>query len=118
MKKKKFICSSGRQFRDFLFIDDLISAIISSLKTDNISGEIINIGYGKPKNIKKTILQICKIIGYGEPEFGKVKIRKDEIKTLYPNISKVKKLLKWKPKTSLNKGLVKTIKFFKNEIKQ
>ena len=118
LKKKNFSCSSGKQFRDFLFIDDLISAIISSLKTDNISGEIINIGYGNPKNIKKTILQICKIIGFGKPEFGKVKIRKDEIKILYPNISKVKKLLKWKPKTNLNKGLIKTIKFFKNEIKQ
>ena len=88
------------------------------MKTDNISGEIINIGYGNPENIKKTILKICKIIGFGKPEFGKIKIRKDEINILYPNISKVKKLLKWKPKINLNKGLVKTIKFFKNEIKQ
>ena len=118
LKKKSFSCSNGKQFRDLLFIDDLISAIISALKTDNVSGEIINVGYGNPKNIKKIILQICKIIGFGKPEFGKVKIRKDEIKSLYPNISKVKKLLKWKPKTTLNKGLAKTIKYFRNEIKQ
>ena len=35
--------------------------------------------------------------------------------TLYPNIRKAKKTLKWKPKISLNAGLKKTIKYYKNE---
>ena len=41
----------------------------------------------------------------------KIKIRKDEISKLYPNISKARKILKWKPKIKLNIGLKKTINY-------
>ena len=53
IKNKNFDCSSGSQLRDFLFIDDLVDAIIKSLKNDKVNGEIINIGSGKPIKIKK-----------------------------------------------------------------
>ena len=52
--------------------------------------------------------------GGGNPQFGKIDFRKDEILELYPNISKAKKFLKWKPKVSLYRGIVKTISYFKD----
>ena len=39
-------------------------------------------------------------------------MRRDEILNIYPNISKAKKLLKWKPKISFNIGLRKTISYY------
>ena len=39
-------------------------------------------------------------------------MRKDEPKILLPDIKKVKKFYKWKPKTKLQIGLKKTIKFY------
>ena len=42
-------------------------------------------------------------------------MRKDEILHLYPNINKAKKILNWQPKTNLNAGLKKTIKYYRNE---
>ncbi len=115
MQNNDFDCSSGTQYRDFIYIDDVISAIIAILKNKNTKGEIINIGSGKPIKIKKLILKICKIIGSGKPNFGKIKLRKDEINKLYPNILKAKKLLKWKPKIDLNLGLKKTINIYKKK---
>ena len=111
--KKEFNCSNGKQFRDFLYIDDLIEGIIRSLKQKNLFGEIINIGQGKPIIIRKLILKISKMIGTGKPKFGKIKLRKDEIIKLYPKIDKIKKLLKWKPKINLDEGLHKTINYYK-----
>ena len=113
IKNRKFDCSSGNQLRDFIYVDDVIKAIIKALKNKNTSGEIINIGSGKPTTIKKTIISICKLAGGGNPQFGKIDFRKDEILELYPNISKAKKFLKWKPKVSLYSGIVKTISYFK-----
>lgn len=113
IKNNKFDCSEGYQLRDFLYIDDLIDAIIKSLKEKKTVGEIINIGSGKPISIKKLILNICKLAKGGHPQFGKISLRKDEINKLYPNITKSKNLLNWKPKTSLRKGLKKTIRYFK-----
>ena len=110
---KKFKCSSGNQLRDFIYIDDLINAILKILKSYNVAGEIINIGSGKPISVKKLILKICKLTKGGKPQFGKIPLRKDEIIKLYPNLSKAKKLFDWEPKIDLEKGLKKTIKYFK-----
>ena len=114
LKKVKFNCSTGKQFRDFIYIDDLVSAIVKTLKSKKTNGEIINIGSGNPINVKKLILKICKLAKGGKPQFGKVSLRKDEILKLYPSLNKVKKILNWKAQVNLDKGLKKTIKYFNN----
>ena len=63
------------------------------------------------------ILKICKLVGSGKPQFGKIKLRKDEIKYLFPSIKKAKKLLKWRPLIDINVGLKKTIKYYENNSK-
>lgn len=112
LKNSSFRCSSGIQFRDFTYIDDVINSIIKALKHKNTNGEIINIGSGKPIQVKYLINLICKFIKKGKPIFGKIQLRKDEILRLYPNIKKAKKLLRWTPKTNLKSGLLKTIRFY------
>ena len=59
---------------------------------------------------------INKKIKTGEPIFNKIKMRKEEQKTIYPNIQKIKKILNWKPKTKFNVGISKTIEFYKKNI--
>ena len=113
LKNKKFNCSLGTQLRDFTYIDDVIIGIIKKLKSNKSSGEIFNIGTGKPVQIKQVIKKICKIIGKGKPIFGKINFRSDEIVKLYPNINKIQKVINWKPKIKLNNGLSKTINYYK-----
>ena len=72
-------------------------------------------GFKKPIMIKDIILKICKIIGSGKPQFGKIKFRKDEINRLYPSIFKAKKIINWKPRINLNLGLKKTINYYKRK---
>jgi nucleoside-diphosphate-sugar epimerase len=108
-----FPCSSGDQFRDFLYVDDLTNAIFKCLKNKKSHGQIINIGSGKPLNIKKIILLIQSIIKYGKPNFGKIKLRKDEILTLFPSIKKAKKLINWSPKFNFQNSILKTINFYR-----
>lgn len=113
LNNKKFNCSDGTQFRDFTHINDVIDAIIKILLKKNLNGEIINIGQGKSVKIKNVINNICKFVGKGEPLFGKIKLRKDEIINLYPSINKAFRLLNWQPKINLEDGLKKTISFYK-----
>ena len=112
IEDKTFPCSNGEQFRDFVYIDDLVNSIIKSLQNTRANGQIFNIGSGKPKNIKKIIQTIKKKCNGGNPQFGKIKLRKDEIISLYPRITKAKKLINWKPRISFEKGLNKTIKSY------
>jgi len=108
-----FDCSAGKQYRDFLFVDDLMTAIFKCFYNKQSIGEIMNIGTGKPHNIKKVILFIRNNIKLGNPVFGKIPLRKDEISRLYPDISKVKKILNWDPRTSFQKGIKTLIKHYK-----
>ena len=112
MSNKNFPCSAGNQLRDFVHVDDVVRAILKSLKNKNSNGEIINIGSGKPKKIKDIIKLIKKKLKGGNPQFGKVKLRKDEIIKMYPNINKAMNIIKWKPRISFEKGLENTIRSY------
>ena len=109
IKDKKFACSEGSQFRDFVHVDDVVNFIILSLNNKRARGQIFNIGSGKPKKIKNIIKYVKKISNGGKPQFGKIKLRKDEILKIYPSIKKAKKIVKWTPKISFNKGIKSTI---------
>jgi nucleoside-diphosphate-sugar epimerase len=109
----KFDCSEGKQYRDFLYINDLTRAIFNCFDNKKSVGQIINIGYGKPKKIKSVILRIKNKIKLGKPLFGKVLLRDDEILILYPEIKKAKKILSWKPLVSFNKGIDIITKYYK-----
>ena len=49
----------------------------------------------------------------GKALFGKIQLRNDESLVSYPNIKKAYKHFNWKPKTTLENGLRKTIKYYK-----
>ena len=117
LKNQNIPCTLGRQKRDFLYIDDLINVIFKVIYSKKSQGKIFNIGSYEPIRIRDVIKKIIKIIKKGKPQFGKIALRKEELQNMYPSITKAKKILNWKPKVSLEKGLKLTIKNFKNESK-
>ena len=82
------------------------------MKKKSTSGEIINIGSGKGIKIRNLIKLIVKLCKAGEPKFGAIPMRNDESLKMCPDIKKSKKLLRFKNKFSIVKGLKKTIKFY------
>lgn len=115
IKNKKFPCSEGRQLRDFIHVSDVVDAILKALKSKKARGHIINIGTGRPRKVKNIIKYIKKILKGGYPQFGKIKLRKDEFLKTYPNIMKAKNKMNWSPKISFKNGLKSTIKFYNEE---
>jgi len=83
------------------------------MKKNEFNGEIFNLGSGKPIKIKDLINKICKFIKKGKPKFGIVNLRKDEPLKLFADTKKTKKLLKWRPKYTLESGLLKTISHYR-----
>ncbi len=116
LNNESFPCSSGKQYRDFLFIDDFTKCIKKSLNNKKIIGKVFNIGYGRPEKVKKVIVSINKKIKKGYADFGKIKLKKGESKIVFPKIDKIKKTLNWKAKIYLDEGIEKTIYFFKKNM--
>lgn len=113
------IYGDGKQTRDFIYIDDLIQAIILSVNSD-VGGEAFHIATFK----ETTVDEIAEKIKYlMENEAGiKVDIvhgetRLGDVKRNYSDISKAKQMLGFLPEFSLDRGLRNTFEYFrlKNE---
>lgn len=111
----EFPTSLGEQLRDFCFVDDLVDAIFLALGTDSVDGEILNVGSGLPISIRALIEQICSIIGSGQPKFGVLQYRLGENMALYADTRKTEALLGWKPRVSIEDGLILTVDSIRRE---
>ncbi len=116
INNKEFPCTYGHQERDFLYVDDLTNLILSIIKKKNLRTGIYNIGSGKPKKVRDIINKLVRFSRGGKPNYGAIKMRKDEIKKLYPKIDKIKKEFKWAPRIGIDKGLKKTVMFYKKNL--
>ena len=102
------IVGNGEQTRDFTYVTDVIDAFLKAAES-KIVNEIFNIGSGETVSINK----IIKLLG-GNKVF--IKKRPGEPDCTFANISKIKKLIKWKPKIKIEKGieyLIKDINYWK-----
>ena len=96
--------------RDYLFIDDLIDAIIKLIDY-KCKFEIFNIGSGKSYSFEN-VVQLCEKVTKKKIK-RKYKIsKKNSIPKIQADISKIKKEIKWNPKYTLVEGIEKII--FKN----
>ena len=115
LKKKVFNSSSGIQKRDFLFISDAVKAFLKTLHSKKTNGHVINIGLGSSISLREMMNYVGKKTKFFFPNYGKIKIRKDESLDVYPDIKKAKKMLDWKPSLNWEKGVLKTIKYYKKK---
>jgi len=104
-----FPASTGEQLRDFCYVDDISRGIIMSLKNDDVKGNIVNLASGKSISIREIIELVRSIIGYGNPEFGKIPYRVGENMALYADTTKARKLLNWAPEIKIEEGVRRTI---------
>jgi nucleoside-diphosphate-sugar epimerase len=112
--------TEGEQIRDYIYIDDFIDACIRAAKitlTNVNNVEIINIGSGKETSIKDIALKIAGQLGVNKDllRFGALPYRPDEIMYSVANIKKAKKILNWKPKTSLEEGIKNVIRKYQTK---
>ena len=101
--------TGGDQFRDFLYIDDLIELLILLINDPvKYNGEILNVGFGSSIKVVDVINLVTKIIGNKSRDLismGAIPYRKDEVFDYFVNIEKVRRMMKWSPKTSNYAGL-------------
>jgi nucleoside-diphosphate-sugar epimerase len=112
LEGRSFPVSGGEQLRDFCYIDDTVRAIFTTLETDDMNGEVVNIGSGNPVSIREMIETVCRMAGKGTPQFGAIPYRAGENMALYADITRAQALLGWTPRVSLEEGLRRTIDAF------
>lgn len=115
------VIGDGKQTRCFTYVDDAIKATFNAGIKKEAEGEIFNIGTDKETTILELAQTMIKIsrakskIKFVSKEsiYGK---SYEDIPRRVPKITKMKNILKVTPKISLEEGLKKTIKWFKEQV--
>ncbi len=110
--KKPIIFGDGKQTRDFIYVEDTANATIKLFKSRVARGKIVNLGSGKEISVNELINSISEIMGYKNgvsyepPRIGDVRRHKADI-------SLVRELIDFEPKTPFLEGMKKTLDYYK-----
>jgi CDP-glucose 4,6-dehydratase len=112
--KTLIIRSDGKFTRDYIYIDDIISAYLllaQKMARLGFFGQAFNFSNELPISVIELVKIIYKLVG--EKENYKILNQAHfEIKHQYLSSSKARKVIGWRPKFSLEKGLRKTIYWY------
>ncbi len=111
------IYGDGTQTRDFLYIDDLVRAVLLGMEK-NVGGETFQIATG----MESTVGEVAQMIAQGLEKRGmRMKITHDsprlgDVKRNFSDTRKAEKMLGWKVEMALEAGIEKTIDYFMRTI--
>ncbi len=116
MKEKPIeVYNFGKMKRDFTYISDIVDGILASIDAE-LNYEIINLGHNSPEDL----LEFIHVL---EESFGKkVKtilkpLQPGDVVETYADIEKAKKLLKFEPKISIQKGIPQFVEWYRHYYK-
>jgi UDP-glucose 4-epimerase len=114
------VFGDGHILRDFLYIEDLIECLLSVANTDAAYSEVFNVGSGVPVSFYELATRIVQIVDSGRVDFTEFTQERKEVEPgdYYADISKLRRLVKWEPKTALEEGIRKTADFYRTYKKE
>jgi UDP-glucuronate decarboxylase len=105
------IYGDGSQTRSFCYVDDLIDGLVRLMATPTEVTGPINVG----NPVEFTILELAKMVAELTNSRSRIlhgPSPEDDPKQRRPDLSQAQELLGWAPRTTLEKGLAKTIEYF------
>ncbi len=106
--------SNGAQERDFLYVGDVVDALILSASKSLEPGEVLNVCSGVGRPVQEIVDTILRVMGSAVPvRSGARPTRKDEIWKISGDASAAARRLGWRPRTPFREGLESTVAWFK-----
>jgi UDP-glucose 4-epimerase len=108
------VFGDGSILRDFCYVEDCVDAILKVAVTASAQGEIFNVGSDIPVSFLELVKTIVRVAGRGQWQFAEFSPERkaQEPGDFYSDIAKISKHTGWRPRTSLEEGLAKTIEFY------
>jgi UDP-glucose 4-epimerase len=109
------VYGDGTQTRDFIYIDDLVDALILSSHVDNIGGEAFQIASGMETTVGEmtgNLIHVMEQYGIKNIKVINGEKRIGDVTRNYSDTTKAKQRLNWQPKVSQEEGLLKTVEYF------
>ncbi len=112
------IYGDGSQTRDFIYIDDLIEAVMLAATKPGIGGETFQIATNKETTLDEMVELLLRAFdegGIDRPTIVKGEPRLGDVKRNFSDTAKARRMLGWLPKTNLAKGLKTTLGYLSQQ---
>jgi UDP-glucose 4-epimerase len=114
-KKTPLIYGNGNQYRDFVFVKDVVKANLLAATAENAAGQTFNIGTCKDISINTLWDMICLLSDSNiKPEYAPQ--RPGDIFESLASIEQAKSILEFRPDYSFEKGLEITFNWYKGSM--
>jgi CDP-glucose 4,6-dehydratase len=112
------IRSDGSPERDFLHVEDAVSAylaIADALGAGGVAGEAFNAGGERPHTVREVVELIAEVAEAGiEPDFQGAGNPEGEIDRQFVDSTKLRELTGWRPQVDLREGLRRTLEWYRD----
>lgn len=108
--KPPIIYGNGKQTRDFVYVEDVVQALMLAFRNVNASGKVFNIGSGVPVTINELADVLMGITGVSGVKPIRRRAMPGDIKHSYADIRLAKAVLGFEPKMSLKEGLARLLR--------
>ena len=103
-RRSVIVFGDGNQTRDFVYIDDVVSALVLAAHKPGIDGQVLNIGSGSETSINDLVQLIGQTIGR-KPHILHNQDSSAGVSRLVADLSNAARLLDFKPQVPLKEGL-------------
>ena len=105
-RNEDFLMTKGEQIRDFLYVGDVVKALISTAKNMNSYGETMNVCSGKGIKLSQLASVVNSMMNTkAKIVLGAIPYRNNEVWEMIGDNSKIKKKIGFEPTISINKGV-------------
>ena len=108
------VYGDGLQVRDFNYVDDVVDALLLAASNPASEGQIFNLGAQEVVSLKALAEKLVALHGAGRYEVVPFPPERKaiDIGDYYSEFSKIREILGWVPKVSLDDGLARTLEYF------
>jgi UDP-glucose 4-epimerase len=110
-KDAPVIYGDGNQYRDFIFVKDVVNANLLAANGTKAAGRIFNIGTGRYIRVNELLEKINQLAGNSlKPKYGPA--RPGDVRESVADIDYAKKYLGFEPEYSFEQGLKETFEYY------
>ncbi len=102
------VFGTGQQTRDFVYIDDVVDALVAAATAPQVDRQVINVGSGRETSINELVEAIGQVLGHPlEPIYNLN--HSGGVERMCADLTRARALLGYEPSVSLSDGLRLTL---------
>jgi UDP-glucose 4-epimerase len=114
------IFGDGGQLRDYIFVDDIVSALLACSAAPGAVGEVINVGSGDSTKFRDMVSQVVECVGRGVVTYVPWPDNYERVETgdISIDISKLHALTLFRPLVGLRDGIKRTFDYYSEHMQK